>query len=590
MRRRLIQLMTSLAVMCTGNMIEKAGAWESPEVVRTNTDDSSRDLEGFIRLYTADRTSVQRFHGLPWCEERLDRLTALSSAWRTSLGQLDFAGLDQHGKVDYVLLETELNAEDARVAMERRQLAEMDAALPFRRSVLDLELSRRRMDVVDAEGAAAALAKIPGQIKDVRERSRKKDESDGIKLTPVVARRTAGAADQLRRTLATWFEYHDGFKPEFAWWARKPYREAVEAMEAYAKYLREDIAGVKGRDDDPLIGDPIGAEGLASDLASELIAYTPQELIAIGEMEFAWCEAEMRRAASEMGFGDDWKAALEKVKNDHVPPGEQDALVKQQSMDAIKFVTDRDLVTVPELCMETWRLEMLSTQTQKTLPFAVYGGQYMGVAYATEEMKHDDKQMSMRGNNIHFTRIVTPHELIPGHHLQGFQAQRIRPYRSLFGTPFYVEGWAVYWEMTLWELGYPLSPENRVGMLFWRMHRCARIIVSLKFHLREMTPEEMIDFLVDRVGHERFGATSEVRRFIGGDYSPLYQCGYMIGALQLRALYKELVESGKMTAKQFNDGVLACNSVPIEAVRAELAGTEMRPGWKPAWRFGEGGE
>ena len=37
-------------------------------------------------------------------------------------------------------------------------------------------------------------------------------------------------------------------------------------------------------------------------------------------------------------------------------------------------------------------------------------------------------------------------------------------------------------------------------MLFWRKHRAARIIVSLEFHLGTMTPQEMIDFLIQRVG------------------------------------------------------------------------------------------
>src|SRR5262249_46991541 len=157
---------------------------------------------------------------------------------------------------------------------------------------------------------------------------------------------------------------------------------------------------------------------LANDLATEMIAYTPQELIAIAEKEFAWCEAEMNKAAAQMGLGDDWKAALERVKQDHVPPGAAAVLVKQLSQGAIKLVQNREHASIRDLCMETWRIEMLSTETQKTLPFAVYGGQHMGVAYATDQMKHDDKVMSMRGNNRHFTRIVTPHELIPGHHLQ----------------------------------------------------------------------------------------------------------------------------------------------------------------------------
>jgi uncharacterized protein (DUF885 family) len=195
--------------------------------------------------------------------------------------------------------------------------------------------------------------------------------------------------------------------------------------------------------------------------------------------------------------------------------------------------------------------------------------------------------MSMRGNNIHFTRIVAAHEMIPGHHLQKFMASRLRPYRAPFDTPFFVEGWALYWELTLWDKGYARDAADRVGMLFWRMHRCARIIVSLKFHLGEMTPAEMVNYLVDRVGHERMGATSEVRRFIGGDYSPLYQCGYMIGGLELRALRNEAVDGGRMSEKQFHDAVLTCNAIPIGLVRAELLDVPLTRESRPDWRFAD---
>src|SRR5207247_8992166 len=100
-------------------------------------------------------------------------------------------------------------------------------------------------------------------------------------------------------------------------------------------------------------------------------------------------------------------------------------------------------------------------------------------------------------------------ELIPGMHLQGFRTERYRPSRALFGTPFWTEGGALYSEMLFWNLNFPKTPETRIGMLFWRMHRCARIIFSLSFHLEKMTPQECIDFLVDRVGHERDNATAE---------------------------------------------------------------------------------
>src|SRR5207244_1680451 len=101
-----------------------------------------------------------------------------------------------------------------------------------------------------------------------------------------------------------------------------------------------------------LVGDPIGREALLEELADEMVAYTPEELIAYAEKEFAWCEERLREASREMGMGDDVKRALEKVKGDHVPPGKQPDLVRDYALAAIKFLEDRDLVTIPDLAKE----------------------------------------------------------------------------------------------------------------------------------------------------------------------------------------------------------------------------------------------
>ena len=57
-------------------------------------------------------------------------------------------------------------------------------------------------------------------------------------------------------------------------------------------------------------------------------------------------------------------------------------------------------------------------------------------------------------------------------------------------------------------------------MLFWRMHRCARIVFSLRYQLGEWTPEECIDHLMQEVGHERANATAEVRRSVQAATDP----------------------------------------------------------------------
>src|SRR5438874_8800354 len=133
---------------------------------------------------------------------------------------------------------------------------------------------------------------------------------------------------------------------------------------------------------------------------------------------------------------------------------------------------------------------MMSPERQLVNPFFT-GGEVISVSYPVQGMSEEQKLMSMRGNNIHFSRATVFHELIPGHHLQGYMAARYRPYRQVFSTPFFIEGWALHWEMLFWDLGFARGPEDRTGMLFWRMHRAARIIVSLGFHLGIMTPQQM---------------------------------------------------------------------------------------------------
>jgi len=200
-------------------------------------------------------------------------------------------------------------------------------------------------------------------------------------------------------------------------------------------------------------------------------------------------------------------------------------------------------------------------------------------------MTFEQRMMSMRGNNIPFARATVFHELIPGHHLQLFMSERYRSYRRIFQTPFWVEGNAFYWEMVLWDMGFPKTPEERVGMLFWRMHRCARVIFSLSFHLGLMTPEQCVEFLMNNVGHARDNATAEVRRSFDGSYSPLYQAAYMLGALQFRALRKETVDAGRMSNREFHDAILQENGIPVEMIRAKLLNEPLTRDFKPKWKF-----
>jgi Bacterial protein of unknown function (DUF885) len=329
-----------------------------------------------------------------------------------------------------------------------------------------------------------------------------------------------------------------------------------------------------------------GRTGLVFDLADEMIPYTPEQLIALANKEFAWHEEEMKKASRQMGFGDDWKKAVEKVKGMYVPPGGQPAVVRDMLFEAVDYLRAKDLITVPEIASESFHMSMMSPEAQLSSPFFLGGSQII-VSYPTNTMEYEARLQSMRGNNIPFSHAVAFHEMIPGHNLVGYMGSRFANYRARIGgnTPFFGEGWPLYWELTLYDMGFHDTPEERVGALFWRMHRCARIIFSLNFHMGIWSPQESIDFLVDKVGHERDNATAEVRRSFQGGYGPLYQSAYLLGGLQLRGLRRELVDSRQMTNKQFHDEILRQGNMPIALIRLGLTKQKLTRDMSIDWKF-----
>lgn len=540
-------------------------------------------FRAILERHAQDRAALNRFYSVPLSAARRERMARFYAEARAGLEAVNFEALPPEGRIDYVLFAHHLRYAEGHLRAEGRREEEVRPFVPFAGIVVELEEGRRRMETVDPAKAADRLAELAKGVQAARksvEASLKSEAKPGRSA----AERAAARVDALRGALRSWNGFYLGYHPEYSWWCEKPYREADRELEGYAGFLREKVSGSKKEGVEGLVGDPIGREALLAELAHEMILYSPEDLLGVAEREFAWCEARLREASREMGFGDDWPKALAQVKEDFVPPGRQPELIRTLALEAIEFLDRRDLVTIPPLCREVWRMEMMPPERQKVTPYFT-GGEVISVSYPTSEMTHEQKLMSMRGNNIHFARATVHHEIVPGHHLQLFMGQRHRTHREIFRTAFLVEGWPLYWEMLLWDLDFAKSPQNRVGMLFWRLHRCARIVVSLKFHLGQMPPAEMVEFLVKRVGHEPDGATAEVRRYIGGSYGPLYQCAYMIGGLQIRALYKELVASGRMTARAFHDAVLRENAIPIEMIRASLTETPLSRDYSAQWKF-----
>ncbi|KAF2162463.1 hypothetical protein M409DRAFT_27087 [Zasmidium cellare ATCC 36951] len=530
-------------------------------------------MQVFVHSLAADLRDIETFYPLTFSTTRLHQLQKYISRKLDDLQAFPFHALDQS---------------------EAAQYAETDHYFsPWMPPLAELCLWRQQVTRFQGLTAAARMSDAIVCIKQLSDELRDNGEQAAGAQEKIIANRAARMAAELHDVLEEAVNFYRDYDPVITWWLASPWKSLSEAIRGLVRLLQRKSGNNMDTSAGDIIGQPLGRKAILDELEAECIPYTPEELVEIGEREFAWCEAHMVLATKALGFRDP-REALEHTRNSFVNPGEQIHVVHDLASEALNYVVALDLITVPDIAKDCWRTVMMTPEQQRVNPFFTSGTE-ITVSYPTAGMCHQDKLMSMRGNNPPFSRATVHHELIPGHHLQFYYMDRYHPHRKLFETPFWIEGWALYWEFLLWDRGFPSQisqtyatneAQNRIGMLFWRMHRCARIIFSIKFHLRQMDPQECVDLLVERVGHERATAEGEVRRSLNGDYSPLYQAGYMLGALQLYALRKEVLgPNGVWTEKEFHDRIMKENMMPIELLRAVLKQDPLSPDWQSQWRF-----
>lgn len=549
------------------------------------------EMRTVVNRYTEDFASLQRRYPVPYSPVRRARLKKFFDGWKTNMNSISFNGLSQEAKIDYILLNQTLDFELHKLSLEEKNWKDFAQMVPFADSLSVLQENRFDKKTLNQRATAALLDSSTDEINaltaSLKQNAR---QSGGVANIPGISRAVASrAADYLNRlglVLEDWNKFYDGYDPLFNFWARESYERLSKALKEYRNTIIKNVVGITPGDPGPIVGDPVLEEGLQADLTHEMIPYTARELIAIGEREFKWTVDRMKEVSAEMGYGDDWQKALEYVKTLAPPPGTIMDVLYGIADYSFNYISKMNYVTIPPLELEVWRMSMQTPERQLRNPF-FSGGENTHASYPTGEMDFKSKMMSMRGNTPSFNFPTVQHELIPGHYQQGFIRSRFNVERSkLSGTPFWHEGNAFYWETILWDKGdFARNNEDKIGMLFWRLHRAARIVFSMNFQLGNWTAQECVDYLVDKVGHEKANAEGEVRRSVMGSTPPLYQIAYAIGAFQQRALYKEVVEGKKMTPKEFHDAILIGGSMPIEMVRARLLNLPLKKDYKTNWRW-----
>lgn len=183
---------------------------------------------------------------------------------------------------------------------------------------------------------------------------------------------------------------------------------------------------------------------------------------------------------------------------------------------------------------------------------------------------------------------VCYHEGVPGHHLQIGTTRWLgdalnRYQRLLAGTSGYVEGWALYAERLMHELGYLEDPAYYMGLLSSQALRAARVVVDIGMHLELEIPQQesyhggeiwrpelALPFLLERSFFPEQMLTSEVDRYLGW---PGQAISYKVGEREWLAAR----ESAKQAAgasfdlKQFHQQTLELGPMGLAQLRRETA-------------------
>jgi uncharacterized protein (DUF885 family) len=176
------------------------------------------------------------------------------------------------------------------------------------------------------------------------------------------------------------------------------------------------------------------------------------------------------------------------------------------------------------------------------------------------------------------------HEGVPGHHLQIAQAvynrATLNSYRRLLaGTSGHAEGWALYAERLMEELGYLDDPADRLGMLDGQRMRAARVVLDIGVHLEKQRPDGKgpwtgdyaFDFMGKNVNMAPEFVRFEVNRYLGWPgQAPSYKVGQRIWE-QIRDEYKAR-EGAAFSPKDFHKKALDLGGIGLDTLKDALLG------------------
>jgi uncharacterized protein (DUF885 family) len=345
-------------------------------------------------------------------------------------------------------------------------------------------------------------------------------------------------------------------------------KRAGDALEAFASWLRDDLMR-RARGTFAVGADAVDALLRERDLQD----HDRVSLQRFGEDLYRETESRLIEAARGLG-DDDWRASVARIREDHPSEDELVDTYRREMERSREATRIAELATFP--ASEELVVEAMPDFARPTAPYALYVGpgpfeaQRRGRFWVTLPPATDPanvRRERLEGHPRAGIAVIACHEGYPGHHLQlSRAADHPSPARRAVRSNVFIEGWGLYVEELMTELGYLGSPETRLLRLKDLLWRAGRILVDVGLSTGTMTFEQAVAFMIDGPKLERPNAIAEVRRYT---QDPLQPSSYALGRAAILRLREQAKRQG-WGMRMFHDTLLAAGSLPPRLLAREV--------------------
>ena len=275
------------------------------------------------------------------------------------------------------------------------------------------------------------------------------------------------------------------------------------------------------------------------------------------------------------------RAALEEAYAVLPPPDGIVDVAKEQLQQAIDFVIEHNIVTMPDepveiIIMPEFQRGVSIAYLDPPGPLDKDQPAFYAVAPLPDDWSEEQIQSFLREYNLYSIQDLTIHEGVPGHYLQIALSNRYPSLlRSVLWSGPFVEGWGVYAEQMMIAAGYlDHDPLMKLINLKWYLRGITNAIIDSAIHVEGMTRDAAMKLMVEGgFQEEREAALKWVRAQLSSAQLTTYFIGYQ-EHLEMRTAV-ELAWGDEFTLRRYHDQALSYGSPPVKYVRALMLNEEI---------------